>query len=250
MTERILFYRTGDPYGDFSTFAPFPIKIGGILWPTSEHFFQAQKFSSADDREAILHASSPMNAAKMGRDRSRLLRPDWEAIKDSVMLQALREKFYQHLALAAMLAGTGDAEIVEHTTNDHYWADGGDGSGRNMLGKLLMRIRPEVCGGPDRPLSFDPPCDHLRPLESALIAAGVKEISRGQAWSNHCRLWVSFDCRLEMSSLRERFHFATCVTDHLHQDSHTGEELGFYCEEHLDGVMGYPAIRWSGVVFR
>jgi len=35
---------------------------------------------------------------------------------------------------------------VEHTDNDSYWADGGDGSGRNMLGVLLMSVRKELRG--------------------------------------------------------------------------------------------------------
>ena len=61
------------------------------------------------------------------------------------MLTALRAKFEQHAALRELLLGTGDAQLVEHTTNDHYWADGGDGSGRNMLGELLMRVRSEFC---------------------------------------------------------------------------------------------------------
>jgi predicted NAD-dependent protein-ADP-ribosyltransferase YbiA (DUF1768 family) len=34
--------------------------------------------------------------------------------------------------------------IIEHTKNDNYWADGGDGSGKNMLGKILMEIRDEL----------------------------------------------------------------------------------------------------------
>ncbi len=33
---------------------------------------------------------------------------------------------------------------ILHTTNDSYWADGGDGSGKNMLGKLLMELRTEL----------------------------------------------------------------------------------------------------------
>jgi predicted NAD-dependent protein-ADP-ribosyltransferase YbiA (DUF1768 family) len=41
---------------------------------------------------------------------------------------------------------TADAKIVEHTTNDSYWGDGGDGSGRNMLGQVLMRVREELHG--------------------------------------------------------------------------------------------------------
>ena len=32
-------------------------------------------------------------------------------------------------------------KLVEHTTNDAYWGDGGDGSGTNMLGRILMEVR-------------------------------------------------------------------------------------------------------------
>ena len=42
------------------------------------------------------------------------------------------------------LLGAGDARIVEHTANDAYWGDGGDGSGKNMLGQILMRVREEL----------------------------------------------------------------------------------------------------------
>ena len=43
-----------------------------------------------------------------------------------------------------MLLGTGEATLVEHTSNDAYWGDGGDGSGKNMLGQILMKIRDEL----------------------------------------------------------------------------------------------------------
>jgi predicted NAD-dependent protein-ADP-ribosyltransferase YbiA (DUF1768 family) len=39
---------------------------------------------------------------------------------------------------------TGDAVIVEHSQKDRYWGDAGDGSGENMLGKILMEVREEL----------------------------------------------------------------------------------------------------------
>jgi len=39
------------------------------------------------------------------------------------------------------LLSTGELTLVEHTINDRYWADGGDGHGRNRLGILLMELR-------------------------------------------------------------------------------------------------------------
>lgn len=43
--EQIHFYRVNECHGEFSNFAPNPIELNGRLWPTSEHYFQAQKFA-------------------------------------------------------------------------------------------------------------------------------------------------------------------------------------------------------------
>lgn len=137
----INFYLTRDPFGEFSNFAVFPIRLKDQEWPTAEHYFQAQKFADTPHEEAVRLASSPMAAAKMGRDRSRPLRTDWESVKDQIMREAVLAKFEQHPKLRGLLLSTGNAEIVEHTKNDSYWGDGGDGSGQNMLGRILMEVR-------------------------------------------------------------------------------------------------------------
>jgi ribA/ribD-fused uncharacterized protein len=141
MSESIQFYRVSDRYGEFSNFASFPIEIGGVAWPTTEHYFQGQKFAGTQHEEEIRREPSPMVAARMGRDRNRPLRSDWELVKNDIMRDALWAKFTQHAALRGLLLSTGDAEIVEHTTNDAYWGDAGDGTGKNMLGKMLMELR-------------------------------------------------------------------------------------------------------------
>ena len=144
MSDVIHFYSVADDYGCFSNFAPYPIRLGGKTWPTSEHYFQAQKFDNPEHREAIRKAKSPMIAARMGRDRKKKLRREWESVKVSVMTEAVRAKFTQHDELRTILLATGDAKLVEHTANDDYWGDGGDGSGKNMLGQVLMRVRAEL----------------------------------------------------------------------------------------------------------
>lgn len=144
MTSEIRFYRAGDPYGEFSNFASFPIEVDGVIWPTSEHYFQAQKFSDFAYREEICATISPMIAARLGRSRQHPIHPNWDAIKDDVMRRALEAKFSQHPALKALLLGTGEALLIEHTSNDHYWADGGDGTGLNKLGLLLMELRASI----------------------------------------------------------------------------------------------------------
>ncbi|OLV19261.1 domain GTP cyclohydrolase II [Deinococcus marmoris] len=141
MMKQILFYSTDKPYGEFSNFSRHPIDIGGVTWPTSEHYFQAQKFAGTPFEEEVRAQPTPMLAAQMGRRRDLPFRADWDAVKDDIMRTALHAKFTQRPELRALLLGTGDAILVEHTRNDAYWADGGDGSGRNRLGELLMELR-------------------------------------------------------------------------------------------------------------
>jgi ribA/ribD-fused uncharacterized protein len=144
MARRILFYAVAQDYGAFSNFAPYPITLHGKRWPTSEHYFQAQKFDEPKVREAIRRVKSPSEAARTGRDRKHRLRRDWDSARVGVMREALRAKFTQHADLRELLLSTGDAAIVEHTERDDYWGDGGDGSGANMLGRLLMELRDEL----------------------------------------------------------------------------------------------------------
>ena len=80
----------------------------------------------------------------MGRDRRRPLRRDWEIIKDDVMREALYAKFTQHPDLTEKILSTGDLKLIEHTKNDRYWGDGGDGTGLNRLGQLLMETRERI----------------------------------------------------------------------------------------------------------
>ena len=120
MTDPIHFYSVGDPYGEFSNFSAHPITLGKKKWPTSEHYFQAQKFENPGDREEVRKANSPMLAARLGRDRRKKLRKDWEAVKVGIMRQALEAKFTQHVELKELLLSTGTAKLVEHTANDSY----------------------------------------------------------------------------------------------------------------------------------
>ena len=147
----IKFYKVQEQFGCFSNFAAYPIEVDGKVWPTSEHYFQAQKFTGTEFEEEIRRVKSPMIAARMGRDRSKPLRADWERVKDEVMRRAVLAKFTQHDELRDILLSTGDALLVEHTRNDSYWGDGGDGRGRNMLGQILSSVREELRGTGESP---------------------------------------------------------------------------------------------------
>ncbi|HEM3468228.1 NADAR family protein [Streptococcus suis] len=140
--DKILFYKVKDPFGEFSNFSNFGfLDDAGLYWSTSEHYFQAQKFASKDLREKIRLYHSPMDAAIEGRNRNNPLRDDWEDVKDDIMFYAVYQKFQQNLILKELLLSTGDLPIIEHTVNDSYWGDGGDGRGKNKLGHILMKVR-------------------------------------------------------------------------------------------------------------
>jgi ribA/ribD-fused uncharacterized protein len=140
----IQFYSTKDEYGCFSNFFCSWFKLKGKNWPSVEHCFQAQKFPGTEYEDTIRESKSPMIAKRLGRSRKQPLREDWESVKDAVMREAVLAKFEQHKDLRATLLGTGDALLVEHTANDSYWGDGGNGSGKNMLGQILMSVREEL----------------------------------------------------------------------------------------------------------
>lgn len=138
----IHFYSTKEvPYGCFSNFAAYPFELDGVVWPTSEHYFQAQKFTGTPHVEELRSEVSPMVVARMGRSRQRPLRADWNEVKDDIMRKAVLRKFESHEDIRAILLGTGDEELVEDTTDDYYWGRGTTGTGKNMLGIILMEVR-------------------------------------------------------------------------------------------------------------
>ena len=142
----IYFYRINEvPYGVFSNFSAHPFTRGGQLWPTSEHYFQAQKFVGfSEHQDEIRLAATPMKAAEKGRERHRPLRKDWNAVRDDAMRCALAAKFAAHPELTELLLATGDETLIEKTTNDYYWGCGTEGTGKNRLGELLMELRNEL----------------------------------------------------------------------------------------------------------
>jgi ribA/ribD-fused uncharacterized protein len=170
----IYFYNRDEPYYEFTNFATrYPIVIDGVKWATTEHFFQAQKFISTPLYAKIQQSDFPREAFEVSRSAlgSRWIRKDWSDVKMDVMKLALRAKFTQHKKLHDMLVDTGDQRLVEHTSRDNFWGDGGDGSGDNHLGKLLEEVRDALKNGKLK-LNF-----------SALSEIHASPYTRGNSWS-------------------------------------------------------------------
>ncbi|MGE7777134.1 NADAR family protein [Chitinophaga sp. NPDC101104] len=198
MTE-IKFYRVNEPWGEFSNFAPFPVLIGAFIWRTTEHYFQAAKFHDPEVKEMLRMIEAPGDVAEEGRKPTHNLRPDWENVKEEYMEKALRHKFMQHPELWKLLMGTGDALLIEHTENDSYWADGGDGSGRNRLGTLLMKVRDEL-----RAYSDDP--DFILPPWIAFPGTEMADMFWRMGWGESFIMeWAAHFDQTDQAAYRARF---------------------------------------------
>ena len=140
----IYFYTKNQPYGEFSNFSKHGVELDDKWWKTVEHYFQAKKFANPEYQEKIRLAHDPNQAANLGRSRKVPIRSDWEEIKDSIMREAVKKKFETHPELRELLLNTCEEEIVENAPGDYYWGCGADGSGKNMLGKILCEVRSEM----------------------------------------------------------------------------------------------------------
>lgn len=128
-------------YYFLSNFYVAPVMYEGLLYQNNEAAFQSAKVKDLELRKQFCELN-PSIAKKKGRNVP--LRNDWEDIKDEVMYQCVKDKFTRNLDLKQRLLDTGYKELVEgNTWNDTYWGVC-RGKGKNVLGKILMKVRDEL----------------------------------------------------------------------------------------------------------
>lgn len=124
-----------------SNFWPAVVVFEGVFYPSVEHGYQAAKTLDLPTRRSIAALASPGEAKRAGRTLT--VRPNWEEIKVDVM-QGLLEQKFSIPELRAKLLNTGNAELIEgNAWGDRFWGVCG-GTGRNVLGRLLMQIRLQI----------------------------------------------------------------------------------------------------------
>lgn len=162
--DRILYFaRDRALFGFLSHFQWAPIELDGETWPTVEHWYQAQRSDDPAYRAAIRAALAPGMAKRLAaspwaprrssaqswfRRNGALPRPDWAEVKLDLMRRADRAKFVQNPPLGEALLATGDAALIEDLPFDEFWGTGGDGSGLNWAGRVLMEVRAALRGAP------------------------------------------------------------------------------------------------------
>ena len=143
-TDHAVYFYTPEFYV-FDNFSAFAIKIWERIFPTSEHAYQWKKYSDSqpDIAELIFNASSPNATKKIADANKDKVAPGWHEHKTGIMEEILRAKLHQHEKVREALLRTGDREIVENSPADDFWGAGPNGTGRNELGKLWMKLRTE-----------------------------------------------------------------------------------------------------------
>jgi ribA/ribD-fused uncharacterized protein len=143
-----------DPvYGFLSNFYHAEIvDPDGVVYQTSEHFYQAAKTLDPKRRQEIIDADRPGKAKRLGGSKTLPLREDWETYKLVAMMDALRLKFpMTDSQLTDRLLHTGDDYLVEYApwgpNGDTFWGVNKEYKGQNWLGRLLMRRRDEILSG-------------------------------------------------------------------------------------------------------
>ncbi len=129
----------------FNNFSAHAVEFRGKLYPTSEHAYQAAKCTDPQGREAIRQARSPLEAKRLANETYRASKdPEWRNKKVQVVEEILRAKLAQHPEAQEALRKSGHEDIIEDSPTDYFWGEGADGSGKNTLGKIWMKLRDEA----------------------------------------------------------------------------------------------------------
>jgi predicted NAD-dependent protein-ADP-ribosyltransferase YbiA (DUF1768 family) len=126
----------------FSNDVDLPVMIPGFgLFPTATSAFNAFKDPSNTEYVGSLETETDVHRIH-DISSSCHAREGWDNIRESVMYTVLKYKFNQHDIIRKNLLDTGLRQIVVRST-DPFWGKL-DTSGKNMLGKLLIKLRKEL----------------------------------------------------------------------------------------------------------
>lgn len=131
-------------YRFLSNFYPCVIEYEGIIYPTTEHAYQAAKTVNHEHRQMIADLPTPGASKKAGKIVE--LREDWNDVKYPIMEEILWLKFNQSEFKQLLLETRGYDLVEGNWWHDNIWGDCScvkckEIPGSNWLGKILMDIR-------------------------------------------------------------------------------------------------------------
>lgn len=129
----------------FDNFSSFQVTYKEMIFPTSEHAYQAMQFieTNLEVFEKIKNAKSAHDAQRIALENREKRDPNWDKKKKEIMKDILRSKINQHPYVLKKLLQTGNREIIEDSWRDPVWGWGEDKNGQNLLGQIWMELREE-----------------------------------------------------------------------------------------------------------
>ena len=113
--------------------------------------YKATQSNDIGTAQKIMEERDPAKQKQLGRRIKNFNQKQWDSVKDTVMESLLLAKFRQNIDLAENLIATNNKIIVECNHNDTYYSSGlsigkhnfdeSKWTGKNMLGKLLCKVR-------------------------------------------------------------------------------------------------------------
>ncbi|CAG8520845.1 9650_t:CDS:2 [Ambispora gerdemannii] len=191
--QKVDFYNKDEPYYEFTNFYRAKVNIDKHSWPTTEHYFQAQKFENLSIQKKIRNAYTAREAFSIARDKNDEKRTNWESptspdgiiFKEKVMEHAQMCKYTQYPQLKYKLLSTATADLYEHTSNDNYWGDGGnDRRGQNRLGCILTNVRSTLMNQEINKLAIKHKCSAQQTWIVPQLLKRINEWDRSQPTSN------------------------------------------------------------------
>lgn len=137
---------------------PASFRIGGITYPTAEHWMMAAKarlFGDDDAWARVVSTTVPAEAKRAGRSVRGFDETTWAAMRFGLVVAGNYAKFTQNPRLREFLAATAGEVLVEASPYDRVWGAGVGAShrdardpsawpGLNLPGFALMRVREQL----------------------------------------------------------------------------------------------------------
>ena len=151
--KTVLFFGRHTP---FSNFYQCPIKVEGQTFNCVEQFLQKSKAEVMGDEETAVHIMSEADPARQ-KGLARNIKGDiqkWTSEANTITYKAIKAKFEQNPSLRQYLLASDQKELGE-ASQDPIWGIGSSlrnphsldcntWTGKNLLGKLLMKARHEL----------------------------------------------------------------------------------------------------------
>ncbi len=151
-TDKFVFFYNNTPY---SNFHKSKFIVDNIEFCCGEQWIMYQKailFNDTEIANEILKANNPGKIKSLGRKVSNFDEDIWNKHRETKTFIGLLEKFKQDERLKKLLIDTGNRELVEASPTDRIWGiglsendqriyDKSKWLGRNILGKILMKVR-------------------------------------------------------------------------------------------------------------